>query len=475
MAIGDDFSINSSGDIRHVSGSTKYTILDLHAWLQDLADDAAASGNDILDILAPNPSKLNGPRDPTNAAQLNLLTHGSTIFNIDETAAQYFYFGSIKQNGGNVQYSGLLSNGVVVADSPMYVVQNGNKLTKFWPDGHIQIIVKVKEGGSLIDSGDVTVFSRKWGQTFSHSDVNLSAGSERSAPVQTALDKAIVLTEIEAAALSSKVTITFGEITRDLGDGSGPQTYKGSIALSDGCSVQEAYQYTQYITREDSTEVLNGVPGWRYRVLDPVYVENTTAPFGTFAGGTWFVAQGWWLEGVLGAESTAYELISDEGTTLRPPVTATISVGNLVPGDRVLVTRSSGGAVLMDEYTPVPQAAGETSLVVSGSIKADTPSAGAIRVAGIRYDYTAWAGSTFSGISPALPQVFSADDVFVPFIDRVADDTVEEVSFISAGSFTARVDVRRGTGGNPIVPFDTILSVTATGGSVNAVRASDVE
>jgi hypothetical protein len=238
--------------------------------------------------------------------------------------------------------------------------------------------------------------------------------------------------------------------------------------------VQEAYQYTQYITREDSAATLNGIPGWRYRVLDAAYGENTAAPFGSFAGGTWFVAQGWWLEGVLGAESTAYQLRADDGTSQAPPVTATISVGNLVAGDRVLVTRSSGGAILKDEYTPVPQAAGGSSLVVSGAIKTDTPTSGAIRVAGVRHDYTAWSGSTFTGITPALAAVLVGDDVFVPFIDRLADDTVEEVSFISAGAFTARVDVRRGTGDSPIVPFDTLLSVTSTGGSVNAVRTSDV-
>ena len=43
MAIGDDFSVNASGDIRHTSGSTTYTVLELHRWLQNLADDASAS------------------------------------------------------------------------------------------------------------------------------------------------------------------------------------------------------------------------------------------------------------------------------------------------------------------------------------------------------------------------------------------------------------------------------------------------
>jgi hypothetical protein len=97
MAIADDFSVSVTGDIRHTSGTTVYSVLALHAWLQDLADDAAAAGNDLLDILAPNPSKLDGPRDAAVASRLNLLTDGSVAFNIDDTAAQFINFGSIKQ------------------------------------------------------------------------------------------------------------------------------------------------------------------------------------------------------------------------------------------------------------------------------------------------------------------------------------------------------------------------------------------
>ena len=164
MPISTDFSITATGDIRHVSGTDVYSVLELHAWLQDLADDSAAAGNDLLDILAPNPSKLDGPRDAAVASRLNLLTDGSISFNLDDDAAQYINFGSVKQANAAVQYSGLKTIGGIVAASPIYVVQNGNKLTKFWSDGHVQILVKVRTGGAFVDSGNVTAFSRKWGK-----------------------------------------------------------------------------------------------------------------------------------------------------------------------------------------------------------------------------------------------------------------------------------------------------------------------
>ena len=50
MAIGNDFEVQADGDIRHISGSTVYSMLDLHVWLQGLADDANASGDDNVSI-----------------------------------------------------------------------------------------------------------------------------------------------------------------------------------------------------------------------------------------------------------------------------------------------------------------------------------------------------------------------------------------------------------------------------------------
>lgn len=95
----------------------------------------------------------------------------------------------------------------------------------------------------------------------------------------------------------------------------------------------------------------------------------------------------------------------------------------------------------------------------------------------MRYTYSAvdLATKTFDGLAPALAEnVVTADDVFVPFMDRVAVGASETVSFTYAENFQARVDVRNGSGPAPIVPFDTILSVTAAGGAVNASRNSDV-
>jgi hypothetical protein len=133
--------------------------------------------------------------------------------------------------------------------------------------------------------------------------------------------------------------------------------------------------------------------------------------------------------------------------------------------------------ILKDEYTPVAASSGATALTVVESIKTDTPTSGVIRIKGVRYTYTSFnAGTkTFSGLSPALPgNIVTADDVFVPFIDKATTTTSESVTFIYSSNFSARVDVRNGSGASPIIPFNTLISVTSAGASVNASRNRDV-
>lgn len=168
---------------------------------------------------------------------------------------------------------------------------------------------------------------------------------------------------------------------------------------------------------------------------------------------------------------------SGPNITVDTSVDVTVSVGNLISGDRVLVTRSSGGAILKDEYTPVAASTGATSISVVESIKTETPSSGVIRIKNRRYTYSAFdAGTkTFSGLSPALVEnIVAADDVFVPLIDRAATGATESVTFPLSSNFTARVDVRNGSATPPIIPFTTTTSVTSSGGSVNAIRISDI-
>jgi hypothetical protein len=476
MAIADDFTIASNGDIRHVAGTTVYSVLELHQWLQDLADDASvAVAGDQLSILSANPSKLDGPRSAIKPMLLNLLNG----HNIDDNAAQFINFGSVQQDGTNVLYTGLKSIGSpLVPASPMYVVQNNAKLTTYWPNGHIQIMVKGKSAGVLIDNGDVRVFSRKYGQTYSDFAANLVAGGEQPAAISTAPTDWTPLSQAAALALTG-ITITPGDTNFNTGDGNGSKLYKGTIALSGGRTIAEAAQYCQAICNEASAVTINGEPGWRYRALNAAYTPNSAAPFGVVAGGKWFVAQGWLITGALAADLQRYQMISHDGTTVTNPVVAGITIGGLTIGARVLVGRDNGsGGFLTSEYTLASATtAGGNTCVINEVVKTDTPPTGFIRVNGIPYQYTAVnAGTKTFTISGTWGQIHAANSpTWVPFIDKIATSATESsAAYTYASDFTARLKVRKGTAAPFLQPFETTFSAgsSPTNGT-NAIATSD--
>jgi hypothetical protein len=493
MPIASDFSVAANGDLRQAAAfvpgtNARYTTLELHAWLQDLADNAAASGDDLVSILGPNPSELAGKRNAARPMALTLLP----AVNIDDATSQWFKFGSIEQSAGEVLYTGLKVLGTLVANSPIYIQQNGAKLTKYWADSdasNFQILVKAKASAADTTLKNIVVFSRKYGQTYSHFDVDLSAGGEQAAALATAFDSNVdvgTMTPTLAAACFSSaiggtatpgtqaITIAYGDTTMDLGGGQGPLLHKGTITLNGSISVSDAYQALMWACSESSTISFNGIPGWRYRVLPgQTYPENVAAPFGSYAGGKWFVAQGWWVAGVMTADSRNYQLKSHTGVDEFPPNTVSVAVTELVSGDYVLAARDNGsGGILTSEYT-VSASAGATSVSVP-SLKADTPASGVIRIDGDRYEYSSWAGTTLSGLSPAIKAGgYASKPAFIPFIDGVAT-TTSKVSdnFQFGSSFTVRFRVRNGSG-SPIVPFESTMAVTSTGGSGTAVRNAD--
>src|SRR4030042_4531196 len=123
-----DVSVAANGDIRWAAGGAgdgPYTVLELHRYLQDLADQAAASGDDLLDITSGNPSERSTD---------NIITLLGT-YNIDDVMAEHLYDGSITQASGDVVYSGLVVVGSVYGATTLQVVQN-NVLydgdTPFW-------------------------------------------------------------------------------------------------------------------------------------------------------------------------------------------------------------------------------------------------------------------------------------------------------------------------------------------------------
>ena len=473
MSFDSDFTIDlDTGAIRHTSGTTVYSVLELHQWAQDKADDPSGVDNDT-------PTEIAGKRDATKPTVLTLPNSGpeATVFNIDDDAAQYLNFGSIEQRGGDDLYTGLKSLGSpLVPNSPLYVVQDNLKLTKFWGGGHIQVLIKVKANNALIDNGDVTVFSRKFGQSYSTFDVNLAAGSEQPAAITTSIDTAITKSKQDALTTFGFVNITVADVTKDLNNGNGAKLYKGTINCN-GARLSDVYQALMVATEEDSTQLINNIPGWRYRKLSPAYNENTSAPFGNFQGGTFFVAQGWWLDNVDTQDAQNYQLTADDGTIQTPPALTGVTVTNLVAGDYVFVARSAtpGGAVDKAQYTLASgNNSGDSVLTINEIPDADTPQAGTIRIGNDRYEYTSHNASVFT-LATALTKNYSAATAaYIPLIDIQATSNQTAVSVLYSTDRTLTGYVRRSQSPDPITSFPIAATMTSAPVAINTVRRLEV-
>jgi hypothetical protein len=259
-----------------------------------------------VSILGAVPSELAGKRNAIRPAALT-LKNGITI---DNTVSQRFNFGSIEQNSGADLWTGVNTIGSGLTGRSHYVVQNGAKYnsgTKWWSAGPVRALFKVKASGTLIGSGAlqgyVTVYSREWGYTYSHFDVDCSAGSEQVAALSVAADANITrltgnytggTNTVTSTSPATTVTITPGTVSRTLGGVT--KNYKGIISWTGTARLSEVWQALQWACSESSNATLNGVTGWQYRKLDAAYTENQASPFGSLAGGKWFVAQGWWID-----------------------------------------------------------------------------------------------------------------------------------------------------------------------------------
>ena len=117
----------TSGNIRYIGdahngASPSYaTVIDFHRWLQELADDAVATGDDELDITN---------TDPSRRSTDNIITLIND-YNITTTEAEHLYDGSIIYGDGDEIYDGIVNFGNAAVQ--IQVIQDGAVISNdFW-------------------------------------------------------------------------------------------------------------------------------------------------------------------------------------------------------------------------------------------------------------------------------------------------------------------------------------------------------
>ena len=302
MAILADFSIdNATSNIRYTgaahgaSGAGYYTVIEFHRWLQDLADDASAAGDDFLDITKATPS------DRSTDNIITLLG----AYNIDDVAASHLYDGSIIQASGAEIYDGILV--YANAGMDMQIVQNGailkplvgpaNAALDFWntvPFGGSlkglnanaangishRFMVKVRTAGVDIDLRKLICQTRVWGKTFSEFKIN---GTSRGNNV-AALTYADDLNNVTASGtVGGWTTITNVEGYQGIDvNNDTVNEYYYSQWNRDTYSINQFYERTKYLSRQASAETLYGLTGELFRGITHE-VTLTTPRSGAFA------------------------------------------------------------------------------------------------------------------------------------------------------------------------------------------------
>lgn len=380
MAIADDFSVAVNGDIRFTGTTANYTVLALHRFLQDLADNASASGTDLVDITSDTPSERSTD---------NIITLLST-YNIDDDAAEHLYAGSITQAGGDTVYSGLQVLGAVNnANTQLMIIQDNDlyqytttPASPFWGDqstgGYngnatlsvlMRVMIKSREFGANIDTKKIRVQARHWGDSYDFFNVTLGQG-EAVAAIGTTPDAQNTTSQGTVTAYAH-VTNTEGFQTIDLNNGAGAQEYYskwtfGADTSTDG--LKGMWEYIKDLTGNGTAKTLYSLNGELFLGIthsfafqtgvgtpfteNETVVWGTTVTYDTLVGGTFLAGD--YVTFTDGADITVGgRVMYDNGSTEMVVALDDTSITLL---DTWVITEADGtGAVTaaVDTTTPV--------------------------------------------------------------------------------------------------------------------------
>lgn len=524
MAIADDFTVTVGGDIRTDSPATTYTVLELHRWLQDLADDDAAGSDDLLDITSSTPSE----RSTDNIITLN------SPYNIDDAAAEWFYDGSITQDAGDTVYSGLVVVGSLASTTTLKIVQNNlfydDQDAPFWGTDLnaltsanilMRCIVLTRTGGADVDSKKIRVQARTHTDTYAEFGVTMGLGNSTAAIfTNDDLNNQNVASNIDD--WDVEITNTEGYQDIDIDEETTDEDYYSQWAISatpgEGSpkgNINDLYEFAKALTRANHDDVvtIHGIDPELFRGIthsvaydgqdaSEFFTEDEVIDWGTGTGllladteagsdsgttGTMYIQL---LTGVAPVENDVLA-----GATCNADATATITSRTLSPcfvgtttGSNLIAAYGIGVAVantsVGDQYFPLDDTGpilpkNNQTFTVSGLI--DSEDRVLVGPRGYVFDYDNEATGPFTLGETLTFGTPAGTAVLADFVDRgdfgqmiigpILSGTVPtDDSTIAGASATADVD---GTVKNAIDTRQYTLNGLLNGGTVTAVVVTE--
>ena len=258
----------------HGSSPTYATVIEFHRWLQDLADDAVASGDDELDITNTDPSR----RSTDN---IITLINGYTIDETANNAVEHLYDGSIIMDGGDTIYDGIVNfgNPTVV----IQILQDNVRLADDWwnlattygvnADDNAGIshrfMVQTRKDGVDIDGRRLIGTTRVMGATTDHltfSEFKINGTSRgNNVLALTNADDLNNSTTLATIAGWTDITNTEGLNLIDVDATGGTEEYYSKWDTSGSHGQNDYYERLKWLTRDGSSSTIGGLNGELFR------------------------------------------------------------------------------------------------------------------------------------------------------------------------------------------------------------------
>jgi len=278
----------STGNIRYIGdahggASPSYaTMIQLHRALQDFADDESDSGDDELSIIDETPSDRGG-------ADTNITLLG--LFNIDQTASEHLYDGSLTQAGGDDIYDGIQVFGNATS---IQVIQDGTLLANdFWNEAKMVAAVSdpvsstthrfcllVRDAGSDLDGRRLLGTQRVLGTVYT--EFFIGGGTNRGNNVLALTANTDGNNQTIAGTIATWTDIvndSEGYVGIDVNGDTTNEFYYSDWELG-ARSKNNFYERAKWIQREGTSETLYGLDGDIFRgITHEINIDN---PAGTF-------------------------------------------------------------------------------------------------------------------------------------------------------------------------------------------------
>ena len=300
MPIGSDFAVENDKDIRYTGaahgadGAGYYSVLAFHQWIQGLADDAAATPDDFMDI----------SRDTPSDKKFDTIVELINGYNIDQTAAEHLYEGSIIQAGGADIWDGLqvvatagahleiIQNGAMVANDFWNTVPFGSSLKGLNPDANngisMRFMLKVRTSGADVDGRRFVAWTREFNKVYGERKIN---GTGRGINVVALsggeTDNNNATAEATVSGWSGITNVTQGYNGIDVNSDAVNEFFYSKWDLST-FTKNQFYERMKWLTRRGTASTLYGLNGELFRgITHEITTDTPTGTFSAFEAVSW--------------------------------------------------------------------------------------------------------------------------------------------------------------------------------------------